>query len=104
MQRILTTFEAHCADPRLPRKIVPKLRAVGFDLTKRDVYTMLNPEYNENTYSHGVIDFIASYVSGKNGITAEETNTWANELREKGQEGDYFFSISRYIFVVSKPA
>jgi len=104
MQRILTTFEAHCADPRLPRRIVPKLRDVGFDLTKSDVYTMLNPEYDENTYSHGVIDFIASYVSGLNGITEEETNAWANELREKGQEGDYFFSISRYLFMVSKPA
>ncbi len=103
MRRILTTFELHCADPRLPRKIAPKLRDAGFGLTKHDVYTMLNPEYDENTYSHGVIDFIASYVSGKNGITAEETRAWADELRDKGQEGTYFFSINRYIFLVSKP-
>lgn len=104
MQHILTTFEAHCADPRLPRKIAPKLRDAGFELIKHDVYTILNPEYDENTYSHGAIDFIASYVSGKNGVTSEKTKTWANELRAKGQAGDYFFSISRYIFVVSKPA
>ncbi len=82
MQRILTTFEAHCADPRLPRIISPKLRDAGFDLTKRDVYTILNPEYDENTYSHGVIDFIASYVSGKNGITAEETKACARRGRK----------------------
>lgn len=104
MQHIMTTFEAHCTDPRLPRKIAPKLRSAGFDLIKYDVYTILNPEYHENTYSHGVIDFIGSYVIGKNGVTAEETEAWANELREKGQEGDYFFSISRYIFMVFKPA
>ena len=103
MDRILAMFETHCADPRLPRKIAPKLLDAGFEITKRDVYTMLNSEYDENTYSHGIIDFIASYVSGKNGNTAEETKAWANELREKGQDGDYFFSISRYIFVVSKP-
>jgi len=104
MQHILTTFEAHCADPRLPRKFTSKLRDAGFDLSKYDVYTMLNPEFDENTYSHGIIDFIASYVSGKNAVSEEEIKAWANELREKGQVGDYFFSISRYIFVVSKPA
>lgn len=102
MRRILTTFEAHCAHPRLPRTLAPKLREAGFHITQHDVYTMLNPKYDENTYSHGVIDFIASYVSGKNGITAEETKAWASELLEKGQEGAYFFSINRYIFLVRK--
>ncbi|RKY94478.1 MAG: methyltransferase type 11 [Ignavibacteriae bacterium] len=103
MQQILTTFETHCADPRLPRKIVPKLRNIGFIINEYDVYTIVNPEYNENTYSHGIIDFIASYVSGKNGITEEKTKDWADELRKNGEKGTYFFSINRYIFVVSKP-
>ena len=37
MSRILTAFEAHCADPRLPRRITPKLREAGFDIKKQDV-------------------------------------------------------------------
>ena len=103
MQKILTTFETHCADPRLPRKIVPKLRNAGFVINNLDVYTIVNPEYDENTYSHGIIDFIVSYVSGKNGITPEEAKSWANELRQQGDKNTYFFSINRYIFVVTKP-
>ncbi len=103
MRHILKTFEAHCADPRLPRTLALKLRDAGFHITHQDVYTVLNPEYNENTYSYGLIDFITSYVTGKNGITAEDTKTWADELREKGREGSYFFSINRYIFLVWKP-
>ena len=103
MQQILTTFETHCADPRLPRKIAPKLRNTGFVINKYDVYTIVNPEYDKNTYSHGIIDFIASYVSGKNGITIEKAKAWADELREKGKKKTYFFSINRYLFVVTKP-
>ena len=103
MDLILTTFETHCADPRLPRKIAPKLRETGFDMVKCDVYTMINSEYDENTYSHGIIDFIASYVNAKNAISAEDVKAWVTELRDKGREGNYFFSISRYIFSVSKP-
>ena len=48
MRHILKTFEAHCADPRLPRTLAPKLRDAGFHITHQDVYTVLNPEYNEN--------------------------------------------------------
>lgn len=103
MKRILTIFEGHCADPRLARHIAPKLRSAGFELTNYKVYTILNPEYSENTYSHGVIDFIASYVSGKDGITAAETQSWTSELRERALKNEYFFSISRYMFVVGKP-
>lgn len=103
MRRILTTFEAHCADPRLPRTLAPKLRRAGLHLTRCEVYTVLNLDYDPNTYSHGLIDLITSYASGKDGITADETKAWADELRAKGQEGRYFFSINRYIFMVSKP-
>lgn len=103
MDRFMKTYEAHCSDPRMPRTLGPKLRDAGFHISHHDVYTVLNPRYDENTFSHGVIDNIASYVSGKNGITAEETKVWADELRKKGQEGTYFFSINRYIFLVMKP-
>lgn len=103
MNRILTTFEAHCADPRLPRKIAPKIQEAGFILTKYDVYTMLNSVYDENTYSYGIIDFIVAFVSGENSIMSNEAKAWADELRDKGRDDAYFFSISRFIFAMSKP-
>ena len=103
MKRIMTAFEAHCADPRLPRTLAPKLRDAGFQIIDQDVYIVLNPQYDENTYSHGVIDFIASYVANKDGITSAETAAWADELRQKGQENRYFCSINRYLFLIAKP-
>ena len=103
MARVLRAFEAHCADPRLPRTLTPKLRKAGFQVLQHDVYPLLNPTYDENTYSYGLIGFVANYVSGKEGITVKETKAWADELRQKGKEGAYFFSSNRYIFVVSKP-
>lgn len=102
MRHILTTFEAHCADPRQPRKLSPKLRNAGLQTVRHDVYTVLNAEYHENTYSHGLIDFIKSYVLGKNGVTPEEAKAWADEQWQRGQEGAYFFSLNRYLFLVKK--
>lgn len=103
MHRILTAFEAHCADPRLPRTIANKIRDAGFRIKEQDVYTVLNPEYDANTYCYGVIDFIVTYVSENNKSMAEEAKTWAEEMRKKGKDSTYFCSINRYIFLLSKP-
>ena len=103
MHRILTAFETHCADPRLPRTIANKIIEAGLHIVEQDVYTVLNPKFDENTYCYGVIDFIVSYVSEKNETMAEEARAWAAEMRRKGKEKSYFCSINRYIFLLSKP-
>ncbi|MEE9241058.1 MAG: methyltransferase type 11, partial [bacterium] len=64
---------------------------------------MFNPECNENTYSHGIMGLIAAFVPGHEGVTEEEAKAWTEDLRKKGEEGAYFFSLNRYMFVAVKP-
>ena len=103
MQRILSAFEAHCADPRLPRTIANRILNTGFSIVEQDVYTVLNPKYDANTYCYGVIDFIVSYVAEKNEEMAKEAKAWAEEMRKKGKANSFFCSINRYIFLLAKP-
>ena len=103
MHRIIEAWNTHCPRPFLPRTLKHELERAGFDITKRDVYAMLNPDYDQNTYSYGVIDFIQTYVKSVDSISDAELQAWANELHELGAKGEYFFSLNRYIFVVRKP-
>jgi hypothetical protein len=64
---------------------------------------MFNPEYHENTYSHGMMDLISSFVPGRNGVTKEEAEAWVDDLRKIGEKGEYFFSLNRYLFLAVKP-
>ena len=102
MRRILSAFEAHCADPRLPRTIAGKILEVGFNIVEQDVYTVLNSKYDANTYCYGIIDFIVSYVSENNKEMAKVAKAWANEMVRKGKDNSYFCSINRYIFLLTK--
>lgn len=103
MERILAAWDEHLVDPCLPRTLAQKLRQVGFLIEDRQIIPLFNPEFDWNTYSNGMIDLIVPFVSGRNGVTREEAEAWAKELRQLGEQGAYFFSLNRYLFKAQKP-
>ena len=102
MRRILTAWEPHLVDPHLPRTLRRSLRRAGFDAVVAQVLPLLNVGYQPGTYSAGVLEGIAGFVVGRRGVTAEEAEAWADDLRSLGD--DYFFSLSRYLFRATSPA
>ena len=103
MARVLAAWNEHFVHADLPRTLSRQLRDAGFALRQRDVIPMFNPEYHANTYSHGLIGLIASFVVGRQGVTKEDAAAWAAEFAELGRQGRYFFSLNRYLFAVEKP-
>ncbi|MDQ9171642.1 methyltransferase domain-containing protein [Oxalobacteraceae bacterium R-40] len=103
MKKILSAWDAHLADPYLPRTLGSSMRETGFQVGEQKVIPLFNPEFREESFSNRMIDLIGPFVTGRNGITAEEVMAWAGELRRLGQEGNYFFSLNRYVFVGLKP-
>ena len=99
MGRVLAAFEQHLTDPHLPRRLGDVLAKAGFTLTHLQVVPMLNPGYDAHTLSGGLIDIIAAFVPGRAGVTEEEAQAWADDLRALGSS--YFFSLNRYLFVAS---
>jgi arsenite methyltransferase len=103
MARVLAAWNEHFVHADLPRTLSSRLRDAGFAIRQRDVIPMFNPEYHANTYSHGLLSLMASFVVGRQGVTKEEAAAWAAEFPELGKQGKYFFSLNRYLFAVEKP-
>lgn len=101
LNRIMELFAPHCAHPHLARQLPSLLRRAGFFLVDCRVHTILNTEYDPNTYSYGLIKFIGSYVGENGRMNPAEVKAWADELADLGDAGAYFFSNNRYIFTVS---
>ena len=99
MGRVLTAFEEHLENPRLPRTLGDLLGKAGFTVTHREVVPMLNAGFDPRTYSAGLIDIVAGFVPGRAKVTAPEAQAWADDLRSLGNA--YFFSLNRYLFVAS---
>ncbi|HEV7495789.1 MAG TPA: hypothetical protein VGO10_18605, partial [Baekduia sp.] len=67
----------------------------------RQIVPLFNAGYDPNTYSAGMLELIARFVPGRNGVSEAEATAWAQDLAGLGP--DYFFSLNRYLFVAHKP-
>ena len=63
---------------------------------------MFNVGYEAATYSGGLIDIVADFVIGREGLAAADVDAWREDLRS--MESSYFFSLNRYVFRATKPA
>jgi ubiquinone/menaquinone biosynthesis C-methylase UbiE len=100
MQRVLAAWDDHLADPHLPRRLGRLLVGAGFTVTHVGVLPLLNTDYCEDVYSHGLIDFVTGFVPGRGGVTDDDVRAWADDLRGLGP--DYFFSLNRYVFLATR--
>ena len=100
MARVLEAWDDHLVHPDLPRRLPSLLRAAGFTLAHAEVVSILNIGYERATYSGGMLEVVARFVAGRGGVSAEEAEAWAADLR--GMGADYFFSVGRFLFVAGR--
>jgi arsenite methyltransferase len=97
MERVMRAWDEHLAHRDLPRLLPELLADAGFTLTTCSVVSILNVGYERETYSAGMLELVAAFVAGRQGLTAEEAQAWAEDLVAMGER--YFFSLSRYLFL-----
>jgi hypothetical protein len=53
-----------------------------------------------------MIDVVARFAANRGGITEQEAADWAEDVRSQAKRGEYFFSLSRFLFLAerSRPA
>ena len=66
------------------------------------IIPLLITVFDPNTYSNRMIDLIIPFVIGRGGITRDDAEAWARELRDCGANGEYFFSLNRYLFLARR--
>lgn len=102
MRRVLGAWDEHLHDAHLPPKLSGALRSAGFTLRERSVVSMFNPEFDQLSISGGLMDLILAFVPGRQGVSEEEVKLWASDLHVLGKRGDYFFSLTQFLFLAFK--
>ncbi|MBV8031880.1 MAG: methyltransferase type 11, partial [Betaproteobacteria bacterium] len=62
---------------------------------------VLNREYDPDSFSGGIIDITAKLAT-RFGVQAAEAAAWADDLKSRTGEGEYFFSVNRYLFLAAR--
>jgi ubiquinone/menaquinone biosynthesis C-methylase UbiE len=98
-RRVMAAWEEHLVHPHLPCTLPGQLRRAGFRVTGRHLIPLFNPRFEENTFSALNIETIGRFVAGRRGVTRADVDAWTANLRERGAEDDYLFSVNRYCFL-----
>jgi arsenite methyltransferase len=98
-RRIMAAWEEHLVHPHLPGTLPGHLRGAGFRVTGRQLIPLFNPRYEPNTFSALTMETIGRFVAGRQGLTEADVDAWTADLRERGAEDNYLFSLNRYCFL-----
>ena len=102
MHRLLTTWTKRFADPHLPRTLTRQLQDAGLQVRHRDVLVLFNPEYDPDTFSVANGEIMADFAVAQHAMTPDDAQAWMQDLQRLDQEGRYFFSLNRYLFMATK--
>ena len=104
MRRLLTAWMERFADPHLPRTLARRLQDAGFQVDRRQVLVLFNPDYDPDTFSLTNGQIMADFAVARQKVTRGEAEAWIDDLSQLGREGRYFFSLNRYLFLATRAA
>ena len=102
-ERILTAFDAHCPHPRLARTLKPRLERANFEVIDQDVYVHFETELSEDTFGKALLRPMKGVVTEEEDIEQDEFEAWIDDLHERAEAGEHFFTLNQYLFVAEKP-
>jgi arsenite methyltransferase len=100
-RRVIEAWEEHLVHPHLPCTLAGLLRRAGFTVPEERVVVLFNPQMHAQTFSANIMELVAAFVVGRHGLTAEDASAWLGDLRARADEGNYLFSLNRYIFLAT---
>jgi SAM-dependent methyltransferase len=104
-RRVMEGRLEHFAQPHLPARLPGLLARAGFRLAHAEAIPLLELGGGAGTFSGGLIAPTAD-LAVRHGIPRAEAEAWKADLlarAEPGGHGEYFFSLSRFLFVATRP-
>jgi ubiquinone/menaquinone biosynthesis C-methylase UbiE len=100
-RRMLEARMQEFAQPHLPPALPGLIRRARLDPLDVQVLPLLELRHDPDSFSAGVIDGTAAMAT-RFGIEPAEAEAWSRDLKSRTGEGEYFFSVNRYLFLARR--
>lgn len=98
MRRVLRVWDEHLTHPSLPRTLVARLRAAGFEDVTAEGHSFTTTELAEGSFIGAMFPMITRFVTRQGGLDGGEAEAWADEQRELAERGEFFVSVTQFGF------
>lgn len=101
-RRVLAAWDKHLTHPSLPRTLAAQLRNAGFDDVRMDAHAFATTELIPDAYGGSLVSLLEQYVAEQGGMNQPEAKAWADEQRELGDRGEFFFTVTQFCFTATR--
>jgi arsenite methyltransferase len=101
-RRALAAWDKHLTHPSLPRTLAAQLRNAGFQDVRMDAHAFATTELIPDAYGGSLVPLLEQYVAEQGGMAQEEAKAWADEQRELGDRGEFFFTVTQFCFTATR--
>ena len=102
MRRVLAAWDRHLTHPSVPRTLAAQLRDAGFADVRMDAHAFATTELIPDAYGGSLVPLLEQYVAEQGGMSREQARAWAEEQRELGDRGEFFFTVTQFCFTAAK--
>ncbi len=99
--RVAATWAGHCARPHLGSTLRKPLRNAGLDVERIEPFTVVETEL-QDSFAGYMRAIIRSYAAEHG--DADDAEAWGDDLRDRDDAGETLFSLTAFLYLVSKPA
>jgi SAM-dependent methyltransferase len=101
-RRVMDARGQYFVQQHLPTRLPGLLARAGLVLAHAEAIPLLELTGGAETFGGGLIGSIAD-VAARHGVPRDEADAWKADLEARASGGEYFFSLSRYLFVATRP-
>jgi ubiquinone/menaquinone biosynthesis C-methylase UbiE len=101
-RRVLAAWDKHLTHPSLPRTLAAQLRNGGFEDVQMDAHAFATTQLIPDAYGGSLVALVEQYVAEQGGMTRQEAKAWADEQRELGDRGEFFFAVTQFCFTATR--
>ena len=101
-RRVLAAWDKHLTHPSLPRTLAARLRNAGFQDVRMDARAYATTELIPDAYGGSLVPLLGQYVVEQGGMSQQEAKAWADEQRELGDRGEFFFTVTQFCFTATR--
>jgi arsenite methyltransferase len=102
MRRVLAAWDKHLTHPSVPRTLAAQLRNAGFADVRMDAHAFATAELIPDAYGGSLVPLLEQYVAEQGGMSQQEAKAWADEQRELGDRGEFFFTVTQFCFTAAR--
>ena len=100
-RRMMEARSAYFAQPHLPPRLPVLLERAGLSLVHAEGIPLLELSGGPDTFSGGLIGSTAD-LAARHGVPRADAEAWRTDLQARASRGDYFFSLTRFLFVAGR--